>query len=110
MPPMTDTTDAHSLDGAPPPMVRREGFYPDPTRDADLRWWDGERWTAHTRPFDADSRSALQTWGYVLGILFPIAGMIISIVLLGRNRVGPGLSVLATSILGTVIWFALTNG
>jgi hypothetical protein len=26
-----------------------QGWYPDPGGQADLRWWDGQAWTAHTR-------------------------------------------------------------
>lgn len=27
-----------------------QGWYPDPTDRASMRWWDGQRWTVHTRP------------------------------------------------------------
>lgn len=26
----------------------RAGWYDDPSGQADLRWWDGQRWTEHT--------------------------------------------------------------
>jgi hypothetical protein len=37
--------------GAPAPYasVAAPGWYPDPSREHPLRWWDGGRWTEHTR-------------------------------------------------------------
>lgn len=39
--------------------AQRQGWYPDPSDDALLRWWDGDRWTDSTRhhPDSAGSRS-----------------------------------------------------
>lgn len=36
-------------DGGPPP-----GWYPDPQRDGQQRWWNGSRWTEHTAPRQAE--------------------------------------------------------
>ena len=35
----------HTDNGSPQPA----GWYPDPSAQADLRWWDGTRWTEQTR-------------------------------------------------------------
>ena len=41
------------FDGAPDALeVPLPGWYEDPDELAMLRWWDGERWTSHTRPDD----------------------------------------------------------
>jgi Protein of unknown function (DUF2510) len=32
----------------PVPAVAPPGWYPDPSGQAQLRWWDGARWTEHT--------------------------------------------------------------
>lgn len=32
---------------APPPENRRKGYKPDPTGEANARWWDGNEWTEH---------------------------------------------------------------
>jgi Protein of unknown function (DUF2510) len=37
--------DVSTGDVGPPP-----GWFPDPVREADLRWWDGVGWTAHIFP------------------------------------------------------------
>jgi hypothetical protein len=37
---------SNHTDGAPPQPA---GWYPDPSAQADLRWWDGTRWTEQTR-------------------------------------------------------------
>ena len=31
-------------------MSTPAGWYPDPSHHAQLRWWDGQRWTEHTHP------------------------------------------------------------
>jgi Protein of unknown function (DUF2510) len=33
----------------PPPAPAYMGWYPDPWRQARVRWWDGRRWTEHTQ-------------------------------------------------------------
>lgn len=46
-------------------------------------------------------------WGFVAAILVPIVGVVIAIVLLVRNQVGPGLAVLLTCFLGFALALAL---
>lgn len=106
----TDDRKPPVLGDLTPPMVRRQGWYPDPARVSDLRWWDGDRWTHDVRPHDPGASSALETWGVVGGLLVPIVGVVIAIVLFSRNRVGPGLAALSASVLGAVIFLALTHG
>jgi hypothetical protein len=49
----------------------------------------------------------LMGWGMVAGLLLPIVGVVIAIVLLARDEIGPGLAVLVTSGLGFVLALAL---
>lgn len=35
--------------GAPAPSTRPAGWYAEPSGSGDWRWWDGHRWTEHTR-------------------------------------------------------------
>lgn len=102
----TQVSDPVHLDRLAPPLVRRTGWYPDPSKTADLRWWNGNEWSSHTRPHELDL-PRLEMAGITGGILFPIIGIVIGIILLTRDRVGPGLACLVTSCLGIVIWSAL---
>lgn len=105
----TQVSDPVHLDRLAPPLVRRMGWYPDPSKTADLRWWNGNEWSSHTQAHDPASRDALTTWGIILGLLLPIAGAAIGVVLLARNRVGPGLACFGAAVLGVVIWLAITG-
>ncbi len=99
------------LTQAPPPAaVRRAGWYPDPTRAADLRWWNGKQWTDEVRAHKAGGASSLAIWGIVAGLLLPIVGVVIAIVLFVRNEIGPGLAALLASGLGFVIASAYLGG
>jgi hypothetical protein len=51
----------------------------------------------------ARSGSSLMAWGIAAGLLLPIVGVVIGIVLLARDEIGPGLAVLVTCALGTVL-------
>jgi hypothetical protein len=104
----TQLPDLDHLQDAPPPLIRRLGWYPDPLKESDLRWWNGNEWASHVRPFDMEGPDKLTIWGIILGVFLPIVGMLIGVVLLTRNKVGPGLACLATSCLGAVVWLAFT--
>jgi uncharacterized membrane protein YeaQ/YmgE (transglycosylase-associated protein family) len=47
------------------------------------------------------------TWGIIAALLLPIVGAVIGIVLLARDEIGPGLAVLVTCVLGTVLAVAM---
>jgi hypothetical protein len=40
-------------------MTAAAGWYADPTDASSVRWWDGERWTADTRPAPASHESSV---------------------------------------------------
>lgn len=99
-------SDPVHLQGLTAPDQRRMGWYPDPLGAADLRWWNGNEWTSHIRPQTLEL-PRLEVAGLTGGILFPLVGFVIAIILLSRDRIGPGLACLASSCLGVVIWSAL---
>lgn len=89
----------------PPAVYRRPGWYPDPSKGADERYWNGKAWTEETRAHKEGS--TLVAWGFIAALLMPIIGAVIAIVLLARNQIGPGLAVLVASGLGFVIALAI---
>jgi hypothetical protein len=95
---------------SPPAVVRAAGWYPDPTRAADLRWWNGKQWTDETRARKVSSAPPLAAWGILAGLLLPIVGVVIAIVLFVRNEIGPGLAALLASGLGFAIAIAYLGG
>lgn len=47
VPPQRTAPPARTAPPPPPPAYK--GWYPDPWRQARLRWWDGRRWTEHVQ-------------------------------------------------------------
>ncbi|SDC21749.1 Protein of unknown function [Nocardioides lianchengensis] len=77
------------------------------------RYWDGKRWTDHIAPAtnqppvattEAD-RSGLIAAGIVTSILIPIIGGIIGIVLIAKDRVGPGLGCIVIALISGSVWY-----
>lgn len=58
-------------------------------------------------PVDKARRPSLVVYGIGGGVLFPIVGLVIAIILLTRNEVGPGLAVLIVSVLSFLTAIAL---
>ncbi len=89
------------------PAIGRTGlpaaaWYADPENPEGMRYWDGSRWTEHRTDYRAEpakpkASEGMVVAGYILAFLFPIAGVVIGAMLMGRgNRHGPwilGLSV-----------------
>lgn len=116
---MVGMTEATS----PPP-----GWYQHPGDPTVMRHWDGQQWTGHTAPtgtveaarpttdqvalledvpplLNPRSESHLVTVGVVSAILLPIVGLVIGIVLLFKNRVGPALGCILLSLLVMVVGY-----
>ena len=55
----------------------------------------------------ASTGNTLAVWGVIAGLLMPIIGLVIAIVLLVRGQVGPGLGVVLASFLGMIGALAL---
>lgn len=108
---------------APPP-----GWYQHPGDPTVMRHWDGREWTGHTAPtgtveaarptttgapdeipplLNPRSGSHLVTVGVVSALLLPIVGIVIGIVLLFKERVGPGLGCILLGVLATFVTYAL---
>jgi len=56
---------------------------------------------------DDEGGFSLPVWGVIAGLLLPIVGFVIAIVLLLRGQVGPGLGVVLASCLGLFAAVAL---
>src|SRR4051794_15371181 len=88
----------------------KPGYYPDPSTGLP-RWFDGERWAPLgpprwapvADPVDAPSNTTLVVFAYVLAVLFPIAGVILGVVVATRpanatRRHGPWIILLSVVI------------
>jgi hypothetical protein len=62
----------------PPPPIAKAGWYPNPDGGATRRYWDGQRWTEHTRPSRHRGKTiALATGSFV--VLLAITLIVIGI-------------------------------
>ncbi|MFD6357223.1 TerD family protein [Nocardia tengchongensis] len=67
---------AESRRTPPPPDSERADWHPDPRDPARLRWWDGDTWTASTRPAPVrDSRHCPRCGAPRRGLLSAAAGL-----------------------------------
>ncbi len=65
-------------------------------------------WDDVGKPPPTEQRgSTLAVWGVIAGLLLPVVGLVIAIVLLVRGQVGPGLGVALASVLGVIAALAL---
>lgn len=56
---------------------------------------------------DGKQRSGISFWWYVGAFLLPILGFVAGIYFLAKGKVGPGLGLWGTAILGSIIGFVL---
>ena len=101
------------------PQTAPAGWYVDP-HGGGQRYWDGVRWADHYAPSAAPAHAAtartdgddkeLVILGFALAVLMPIFGAIAGIVLLAKNRIGPGIGVLVCSVLAFIIWASVFYG
>ena len=94
------------------------GWYPDPSMAGTQRYWDGSRWSDHVAPMaasqprrstEAEDVSGLVVAGVITSIIIPIIGFIIGIVLMAKNKPGPGLACLILSIVAFFGWAAVLS-
>jgi len=87
-------------------------WYADPENATGMRYWDGSRWTEHRTNYRAEAPTsqgasdALVITGYVLAFLFPIGGLVVGALLLGRGN-DHGRWVLLLSVLFFAIFVVL---
>lgn len=99
----------------PSPAGPPPGWYTDPRMADTRRYWDGSTWTNHVAPIEPPVRvvetperadnGGLIAGGVVAAILIPFIGFIIGIVLLAKERPGPGLAVMGLSFFAFLFWF-----
>jgi hypothetical protein len=100
--------------GAPPPSEHTglppAAWYADPDNAEGMRYWDGSRWTEHRTDYRAaapkpKASEGMVAAGYILAFLFPVAGVVIGVMLIGRgNRNGRWVLALSALVfLGFVI-------
>ncbi len=67
----------------PPPQVA-PGWYPDPRRQFELRWWDGNLWTEHTHNYDQSPQTGSRSdWlGRTIKAVASRAGHVFTLTLL----------------------------
>lgn len=74
--------------GPSPAQPTPPGWYADPWAPGALRYWDGIGWTSHlaSAPVDRPQTNTLGIVGLLLSVLFPLAGFIIGIILVAKDR------------------------
>lgn len=105
---MEDTAVMVSETSGPP-----AGWYPHPTMSGTQRYWDGKTWTDHIAPgiqpapvVPAQSdHGGLIAAGIVTAIFIPFVGFIIGIVLMAKDKVGPGLGCMVISFISFLVWY-----
>ncbi|MGA8745107.1 MAG: DUF2510 domain-containing protein [Solirubrobacterales bacterium] len=106
---MTPLTPPQTPTPTPQPQVAVQaaaypGWYPDPLGGAGQRYWDGQRWLDNTPPKGTDSKNdGLVTAGWITAILFPLIGLIVGIVVSGRND-KRGTSIIIAAVVAFVVW------
>jgi hypothetical protein len=88
-------------------------WYADPENPAGMRYWDGARWTEHRTdylpaPPKKPVSEGMVAAGYITAVLIPIVGVVIGVILVGRdNRHGKW--VLAIAVLLMLTFFVIGN-
>lgn len=92
-------------DPAPP------GWYQDPQDPGGQRYWDGTTWgpQAYAAPARQNEGKGLLIAGIITGLLFPIVGLVIGIVLFVKGRASHGGAVLGACVVGVLIGVMLVT-
>ena len=95
--------------------LRPAAWYADPDNPSGMRYWDGSRWTEDRtdyRPAPAqpkpkrEASQGMVVAGYILSFLFPLAGVVIGVMLMGRGN-SNGRWVLILSLLFIAVFLAI---
>lgn len=83
------------------------GWYVHPDMENTRGYWDGEKWTGQVAPMEEKPETqSLELVGIVGGLLFPIVGLFVALVLFGKpNKGGAALLVLLLSAVSFLVWY-----
>jgi VIT1/CCC1 family predicted Fe2+/Mn2+ transporter len=79
------------------------GWYPDPEHEGTQRFWNGSEWTESRAPLKQAERTP-GAGSYVVAVLLPIVGAILSIIQFARGNSGHAGALLLTSIVAGFLW------
>jgi hypothetical protein len=112
-PPVTEPTTV-----SPPPPATATGlpapaWYADPDNPQGMRYWDGAQWTEHRTDYRAapakrQASEGLVAAGYITSFLFPIVGVVIGVMLMGRDS-RHGRWVLVLSVAFMAVFLVIGN-
>ena len=103
-------------EASPAPTAPPASWYPDPQGSpGSQRYWDGVQWTEHRHPGAPPAPQGQPSdsllWGGIIGgLVLPIVGFVISIMLFAKGRGSQGVAVLLCSFVGAAIGVALLSG
>ena len=96
--------------------ARNSGWYQDPLGGGGQRYWDGQRWlddaavqAAAGSPAangTSSENDTLVVVGWITAILFPIIGLIVGIVVSGRND-KRGMHIVIAAVVAFIVWIAI---
>ncbi len=94
--------------GLPPPA-----WYADPENPRGMRYWDGGRWTEdrtdyRPAPPKPKASEGMVAAGYLTAFLFPIVGVVIGVMLMGRDS-RHGRWILGLSLLFMAVFLVIGN-
>lgn len=87
------------------------GWYPDPDQAQTQRYWTGSEWTEQRAPMAAKpDDDGLVSAGWACAILFPLAGLVIGLVLVSRGNADQGGWIATTSLAIMIVAAVLLVG
>ena len=109
-------SDALAVPDSPPTAdtgLPAAAWYADPENPEGMRYWDGRQWTEHRTDYLAappkpKASEGMVAAGYITAFLFPIVGVVIGVMLIGRQN-HHGRWIIALSVLFLVAFVLVGN-